>query len=102
MRCRLGIDVGGTNTDGVILDEANRLLAKGKTPVTPDVMTGIARVVDQVLRDAGVEPSDITHAMLGTTQVTNAIIQRKGLSQVGVLRLGAPATRKRRNSARLS
>ena len=92
MRYRLGIDVGGTNTDAVILDEENRLLAKAKTPVTPDVITGIAQVVERVLSDAAINPEDITHAMLGTTQVTNAIIQRRGLSRVGILRLGAPAT----------
>lgn len=92
MRYRLGIDVGGTNTDAVILDEENRLLAKTKTPVTPDVITGIGRVVDEVLRDAAIKPDEITHAMLGTTQVTNAIIQRRDLSRVGIIRLGAPAT----------
>lgn len=90
---RLGIDVGGTNTDAVILDEDDRLLAKGKTPDTDDVITGIERVVSQVVRDAGVEPGEITHAMLGTTQVTNAIIERRGLARVGILRLGAPATK---------
>lgn len=93
MRYRLGIDVGGTNTDAVLLDEENRLLARGKTPVTDDVMTGIGHVVAQVVADAGVRADEITHAMLGTTQVTNAIIERKGLSRVGIIRLGAPATR---------
>lgn len=92
MRYRLGIDVGGTNTDAVILDEENRLLAKTKTPVTADVITGIGRVVEQVLKDAAINPDEVTHAMLGTTQVTNAIIQRRDLSRVGILRLGAPAT----------
>jgi N-methylhydantoinase A/oxoprolinase/acetone carboxylase beta subunit len=90
---RLGIDVGGTNTDAVVLDEDDRLLAKGKTPDTDDVITGIERVVSQVVQDAGVEPGEITHAMLGTTQVTNAIIERRGLTRVGILRLGAPATK---------
>ncbi len=92
MRYRLGIDIGGTNTDAAILDEENRIRASGKTAVTKDVITGIARVVSQVLADAQLHPQDITHAMLGTTQVTNAIIERKGLSRVGILRLGAPAT----------
>lgn len=45
MRFRLGIDVGGTNTDAVILDEENRLLAKGKTPGTADVITGISALL---------------------------------------------------------
>ena len=89
---RLGIDVGGTNTDAVILDESDRLLAKDKTPGTEDVISGIERVVSKVVQDAGIEPAAITHAMLGTTQVTNAIIERRGLARVGILRLGAPAT----------
>lgn len=90
---RLGIDVGGTNTDAVLLDEEDRLRAKGKTPDTDDVMSGIERVVSEVIRDAGIDPGEITHAMLGTTQVTNAIIERRGLTRVGIIRLGAPATR---------
>ncbi len=90
---RLGIDVGGTNTDAVILDEGNRLLAKCKTPDTDDVITGIEQAVSAVVQDADVDPKDITHAMLGTTQVTNAIIERRGLTRVGILRLGAPATK---------
>jgi len=90
---RLGIDVGGTNTDAVILDEDDRLLAKHKTPDTDDVITGIARAVLEVVQQADVDPRDVTHAMLGTTQVTNAIIERRGLARVGILRLGAPATR---------
>ena len=46
---RLGIDVGGTNTDAVILDRDDRLLAKAKIPSTVDVTGGIERVVDSVL-----------------------------------------------------
>ncbi|MBX5464691.1 MAG: hydantoinase/oxoprolinase family protein, partial [Clostridia bacterium] len=92
MGLRLGIDVGGTNTDAVILDEEHRVLAKAKTPVTPDVVGGIRTVVAEVLRGSGVDPAAITHAMLGTTQVTNAIIERRGLAPVAILRLGAPAT----------
>ncbi|QBD81283.1 hydantoinase/oxoprolinase family protein [Ktedonosporobacter rubrisoli] len=93
MRYRLGIDIGGTNTDAAILDNDNRILAKGKTPVTSDVITGIAQVVGRVLSEARLNPEDISHAMLGTTQVTNAIIERKGLARVGIVRLGAPATK---------
>ena len=89
---RLGIDVGGTNTDAVVLDEEDNLLAKGKTPGTEDVIGGIEEVVSRVVRDAGIDPGEITHAMLGTTQVTNAIIERRGLARVGIIRLGAPAT----------
>lgn len=92
MRYRLGIDIGGTNTDAVVLNEENKVIAKGKTADTQDVITGVIHIVGSVLHDAQIHPQDISHAMLGTTQVTNAIIERKGLSRVGIIRLGAPAT----------
>ncbi len=88
---RLGIDVGGTNTDAVVLDAHGRVLAKAKTPSTPEVTTGIAQAIDLVLAD-GVPAQAIGAAMLGTTQCINAILQREHLGRVGVIRLGAPAT----------
>jgi N-methylhydantoinase A/oxoprolinase/acetone carboxylase beta subunit len=91
MRYRLGIDVGGTNTDAVILDEANRVVAKGKSPTTPDVSSGIDAVVGAVLSRGKVPPAGIANAMLGTTHATNAIVERKGLSRVGVIRLAGPS-----------
>ena len=88
---RLGIDVGGTNTDAVVLDVHGHVLAKAKTPTTAEVTTGIARAIDLVLAD-GVPAEAIGSAMLGTTQCINAILQREHLGCVGVIRLGAPAT----------
>ena len=87
---RLGIDVGGTNTDAVLLDDAGEVLRWGKVSTTPDVLHGIASALRHVLD--GVDQSDIAQAMLGTTHAANAVIQRKGLERVGVLRLGAPAS----------
>ncbi|OLE57556.1 MAG: hydantoinase subunit beta [Chloroflexi bacterium 13_1_20CM_2_59_7] len=89
--CRLGVDVGGTNTDAVILDAANHVLAKAKSPTTPDVSTGITNVLRKILAESGSYQS-IRFAMLGTTHCTNAIATRQNLSPVGVVRLGAPAT----------
>jgi N-methylhydantoinase A/oxoprolinase/acetone carboxylase beta subunit len=91
MNYRLGIDVGGTNTDAVILDEKNSVLAKCKEMTTEDVSSGINRAVAHVLKDSQVNPENIRDAMLGTTHATNAIIERKGLSRVGVIRLSAPS-----------
>src|SRR5947209_6847332 len=89
--CRLGVDVGGTNTDAVILDAANHVLAKAKSPTTPDVSTGITNVLRKILAESGSYQS-IRFAMLGTTHCTNAIATRQNLSPVGVVCLGAPAT----------
>jgi N-methylhydantoinase A/oxoprolinase/acetone carboxylase beta subunit len=92
MNYRLGIDVGGTNTDAVIIDEQNTMIAKIKTPTTKDVTTGIYNAIKSVLKPCGVDGKDIRFAMLGTTHCTNAIVERKKLCKVGVLRMGKPAT----------
>ncbi len=91
MKCRLGIDVGGTNTDAVILDESGRVVASCKEPTTPDVSTGIERAVDRILDGSRVAPGDIRDAMLGTTHATNAVVERRDLSRVAVLRLSGPS-----------
>lgn len=87
---RLGVDVGGTNTDAVVLDADDRLLAKAKVPTTPEVTSGIEAAIEGVVEQ--VDRARITHAMFGTTHATNAVLQRAGLRRVGVLRLGGPAT----------
>ena len=92
MQHRLGIDVGGTHTDAVILDEKNQLIAKTKARTTADVSSGIEQALKQILEQPGVKAESIAHAMLGTTHCTNAITERKHLSTVGVIRLGAPAS----------
>ncbi|MCK5095182.1 MAG: hydantoinase/oxoprolinase family protein, partial [Spirochaetes bacterium] len=67
MSYRLGIDVGGTNTDAVILDKDDSVVSKCKRPTTEDVSTGIKEAVDAVLSESGIDSSEIIHAMLGTT-----------------------------------
>lgn len=89
---RIGIDVGGTNTDAIILDEQSRLIHSVKSPTTLDIKTGIETSLRNVLKEASIDKTKITHAMLGTTQCTNAIVERKKLAKVGVIRLGFPAT----------
>jgi N-methylhydantoinase A/oxoprolinase/acetone carboxylase beta subunit len=89
---RLGIDVGGTNTDAVIMDAADQVIAKAKVPCTPDITGGIMAAIDTVLRTPGVTPARITHVMLGTTHATNAVLERRKLRRVAVVRLGGPAT----------
>jgi N-methylhydantoinase A/oxoprolinase/acetone carboxylase beta subunit len=89
---RLGIDVGGTNTDAVVLDRDDRLLAKAKRPTSADVTGGMRAAIDAVLSDAAIEKQRITHVMLGTTHATNAVLERRNLNRVAVVRVGSPAT----------
>lgn len=91
MNYRLGIDVGGTNTDGVLLDEDMNVIQSLKTPTTEDVETGIYNTIDELIETAHVEVDNIKFAMLGTTQCTNAIVERKKLNRVAIIRIGAPA-----------
>jgi len=91
MSYRLGIDVGGTNTDAVILDVNDRVVAKAKRPTTEDISSGIREAVDAVLAESQIDPTHIVNAMLGTTHSTNAIVERRGLSKIGMLRLCAPS-----------
>lgn len=88
---RIGFDVGGTFTDGVVV-RGRQVLAKTKSLTTDDVTTGIINALDRLLAQPGVEASRIGMVSLGTTHTTNAIIERRGLNRVGIFRLGAPAT----------
>ena len=89
---RLGIDVGGTNTDAVIVDDG-KVLSAIKRPTTAEPQDGITDAVKRVLHSANVSAGQIRSVMLGTTHFTNAFVQRKHLSPVGILRLGLPASR---------
>lgn len=91
MSLRLGIDVGGTNTDAVIL-RGREVLAGVKASTTEDVMTGICTALDAAIDQAGVARGDIGTVMIGTTHFTNAVIERRHLDPVAAIRLGLPAT----------
>ncbi len=89
---KLGIDVGGTNTDAVLIDEKLNIVAELKQATTDDIYSGILSAVKEILNISKIDPKNISRAMLGTTQCTNAIVERKRLEKVAVLRIGAPAT----------
>ncbi|MCM3739979.1 hydantoinase/oxoprolinase family protein [Oceanobacillus luteolus] len=89
---RIGIDVGGTHTDAVLLDENNQVISETKASTTKDVTTGIYDAMHAVITEADVPRENIHYAMLGTTHCTNAIVERKGLNKIAVVRIGAPAT----------
>lgn len=88
---RLGIDVGGTHTDAVIL-RGTQVVAGVKSATTRDALTGITNAMDRVITSASIDPADIDAVMIGTTHFTNAIIERRNLDEVAVVRLALPAT----------
>lgn len=87
----IGVDVGGTNTDAVVLDGDGKVRAWTKRPTTDDITGGIRAGIGDVLASIGDDRSRVSRVMLGTTHATNAIVQRRQLDRVAMIRLGAPA-----------
>lgn len=98
---RIGVDVGGTNTDAVIVDtnagdRAKCVIAAHKTATTsPNVTNGIETAVRHVLEHSKVEMDQISSLAIGTTHFINAIVEhdRRHLSRVAVIRLSKSFTR---------
>ena len=90
VRRHIGIDVGGTNTDAVLLD-GDRVVHAVKTPTTADVTSGITGALRALLREAA-SPGEIHAVMIGTTHFTNAVVQRRDLTRVAAVRIGLPAS----------
>ncbi|MFC3051959.1 hydantoinase/oxoprolinase N-terminal domain-containing protein [Kordiimonas pumila] len=89
---RIGVDVGGTNTDAVLMD-GRKILASEKQPTTENVSDGIVAAIKALFTTSGVAPTLIKNVMIGTTHFTNAFVERKGLLEVGVIRIALPATK---------
>ncbi|MFT5482030.1 MAG: N-methylhydantoinase A/oxoprolinase/acetone carboxylase beta subunit [Halieaceae bacterium] len=87
---RIGIDVGGTHTDAVLLDGDN-VVSSTKALTSADVTTGILNALENILSDSGVKEEAIEAVMLGTTQFTNAVVERRQLSEVAAIRIGMPS-----------
>jgi N-methylhydantoinase A len=85
MAHRLGVDVGGTFTDLLLVDDEKGDLFRVKTPSTPadpseGVLVGVRRICDE----SGIEPGDLGFVMHGTTVATNAMLEAKG-ARVGLI-----------------
>jgi N-methylhydantoinase A/oxoprolinase/acetone carboxylase beta subunit len=88
---RIGIDVGGTNTDAVLMKGTN-VISWYKTPTTHDVSSGITTVLKSLLDQSRVDPAQIRAVMIGTTHFTNAVVEHRRLIPTACIRLGLPAT----------
>ena len=88
---RIGIDVGGTNTDAVLMD-GKTVMAGVKAPTSADVMTGVVQALRNVLAAAKTTADKVDVVMIGTTHFTTAVVQRRDLAPVAAVRLCLPAT----------
>ncbi|KAJ9502019.1 hypothetical protein H2202_002083 [Exophiala xenobiotica] len=102
MNYRIGVDVGGTNTDAAILDinatdtPSRGVLATCKTSTTSHVTLGIQNAVKSVLQESKVDRSKVINVAIGTTHFVNAVVENdaRRLSRVAVIRLCGPYTKK--------
>lgn len=87
---RIGIDVGGTHTDAVLLD-GDTVIASTKALTSADVVTGIMDALETILAAHKGAEGSIEAVMLGTTQFTNAVVERRELAEVAAIRIAAPS-----------
>ncbi|KAL6699660.1 hypothetical protein J3F84DRAFT_189134 [Trichoderma pleuroticola] len=98
---RIGVDVGGTNTDAAILDikaldqPGRGVLASYKATTTPDITSGIEAAIREVLTRSKAEKSRILSVTIGTTHFINSLIEAdaRRLDRVAVFRLCGPFTK---------
>ena len=88
---RIGIDVGGTNTDAVLMD-GQTVIGSAKTPTTANVTNGITSALRTLLQQSALEVDQIDGVMIGTTHFTNAVVEQRHLTHTACIRLGLPAT----------
>ena len=91
-KVRIGIDVGGTFTDAVVIDnETHEILAKAKVPTThraeKGVAAGIILAIHKVLKENQIDPADVVFIAHGTTQATNALLEGD-VAKVGIVGMG--------------
>ena len=85
---RIGVDVGGTNTDAVLMDGV-RVVASHKTSTTENVSSGIVSALERVLASGGCAPTQVTAVMIGIDPLSVAACWR-------LPRSGLPSRRTRR------
>ncbi len=78
-RMRLAVDIGGTFTDGVLIEDGTDRTWTHKVLTTPDdPSAGFIEVVDELVRNAGCKPADLVSVTHATTLTTNTLLQRRG------------------------
>ncbi len=92
MTLRLGIDVGGTHTDAALMD-GTTVVHSVKSRTTPDIAGGIEAALHAVLEGGGRPPDQIGAVMIGTTQFTNAVVERRELTESAIVRIALPSGR---------
>ncbi len=86
MKVVAGIDVGGTNTDAVLVRD-RKIIERAKVPTTSEVREGILGALARVQGD-----HEIERVHIGTTAFTNALVERRNLDNAAAIRIGSPVS----------
>jgi N-methylhydantoinase A len=78
MRYRVGIDIGGTFSDLVVMDEVGRVSTLKVSSAPDAVVAGLVDGLRDLQRQAGLAPADALAVVHGTTVATNAILEYRG------------------------
>ena len=70
---RIGVDVGGTNTDAVLVEDGN-VRSTVKTPTTEDITAGIRAGLEGLFQKDPTNAVDVDAVMIGTTHFVNAVV----------------------------
>ena len=87
---RIGVDVGGTNTDAVVM-KGKKFLGGAKSPTTSNILTGVENAIKCALSESNTSSDDVEVLIIGTTHFVNALVQRTKLAQTGVIRMCLPS-----------
>ena len=87
---RVGVDVGGTNTDAVVM-KGQKFLGGAKRPTTQDILTGVENAIQAALGEAKISSDSVDVLIIGTTHFVNALVQRTKLAQTGLIRMCLPS-----------
>ncbi len=87
---RIGIDVGGTHTDAVVIANGD-VIASTKVLTSANVRDGVVAALDAVMAECDISGDDIEAVMIGTTQFTNAVVERRSLHETAIIRVALPS-----------
>ncbi len=92
-KVRIGIDVGGTFTDVVVIDhETREVISQLKVPTTHSAKEGVAlgiiEAIERALSELSISPDDVIFIAHSTTQATNALLEGD-VASVGIIGLGS-------------